>query len=233
MVLEQLNDGAQRQLQVFNDEAVKRLVFILCLPLIDGVFATLLVTGAVSTFTNIIAVALTIFSGAGALAVLYSHADTRAEAKSIVLRASPFLIGGAALVASVAPIYEQLFHVQRLQYAAGLALIVIAGKLAEVDLADKFSVPAVIATGLVLSVRSPSTLQFSLVYLAPALLTSLTAIAVLYASTYLTGRNMTMSYIQKGSAVVLLLISLSMFGVSVPSELGLAVFAVSVAASLG
>jgi hypothetical protein len=233
MVLEQLKDGAQRQLQVFNDEGVKQLVFILCLPLVDGVFATLLVTGAVETFTDIVAVALTVFSGAGALAVLYSHSNTQAEAKSIVLRAAPFLVAGAALIASVAPIYEQLFYTQRLQYAAGLALLVISGKLAEVDLADKFSVPAIILTGLVLSIKSPSGIHFSMAYMLPALMTSLTAVLALYASSYLTGRNLTMSYIQKGSAVVLVLISLSMFGVSVPSELGLAVFAASVAASLG
>ncbi|MFB6077340.1 MAG: hypothetical protein ABEK12_04385, partial [Candidatus Nanohaloarchaea archaeon] len=64
MVLDHLDDGAQR------------LVLVLCLPLVDGVFATLLVTGALKTFADVVAVALTIFAGAGSLAVLYSHAAT-------------------------------------------------------------------------------------------------------------------------------------------------------------
>lgn len=231
MVLEQLRDGAQRQLSAL-DEGTRQLIFVLCLPLIDGVFATLLVTGAVSTFTDAVSVALTIFSGAGALAVLYSHSRTRREAVSMVSKAAPALVAGALAVAMVAPIYEQLMHVQRLEIAAGLALLVIAGKLAEVDAAERFSVPAVIVTGLALSVRNPSALAVDSAYLAPAALTALTACAVLYAGTLLAGRDLSISYIRKGSALVLLLISASMFGVSVPAELGLAVFAGSVVASL-
>jgi hypothetical protein len=232
MVLEQLKDGAQWQLSVLDDEGAKRLIFMLCLPLLDGVFATLLVTGAVQTFTDIVAVSLTIFSGAGALAVLYSHAETKKEAKMMVYKAAPALLFGALIVALVAPIYEQLFHVNRLRYAAGLALIVIAGDMAEIDLAEKFSTPAIILTGLVLSVKNTAVLSFSLSYLVPALFTALTAVATLYAATYLTGRDLNMAYIQKGSSIVLLIIGLSMFGVSLPSELGLAVFAASVMASL-
>jgi hypothetical protein len=231
MVLEQLKDGAQRQLQVL-DEGTRQLIFVLCLPLIDGVFATLLVTGAVSTFTDVVSVALTIFSGAGALAVLYSYSESRREAVSMVTKAVPALLVGALAVAAVAPIYEQLMYVGRLQIAAGLALVVIAGKLAEVDFADNFSVPAVILTGFALSIRNPGALAFDPSYMAPAALTAAVASATLYASTYLAGRDLSMRYIRRGSAVVLLLISASMFGLSVPSELGLAIFAGSVLASL-
>lgn len=232
MVLEQLRDGAQRQLSVLNDGGTRRLVFMLCLPLLDGVFATLLVTGAVETFSDVIAVALTIFSGAGALAVLYSHADSRDEAKRMVYGAAPVLLTGALLVALIAPIYEQLFHIQRLRYAAGLALMVIAGHMAELDLAEKFSTPAIILTGLVLSVKNSAALVFSPGYLAPAVFTAAASLTALYAATYLVGRDLELGYIERGSSIVLLIIGLSMFGVSLPSELGLAVFLASVVASL-
>ncbi len=230
MVLEQLRDGASRHLTA--DEGTRRLVFILCLPLIDGVFATLLVTGAVSTFSDVVAVGLTIFTGAGALAVLYSYADTRQEARIMVLKATPPLIIGAVAVAIVAPVFEQLFYVSRLRYAAGLALLVIASHLAEVRIAEKLSTSAVILTGLVLSVKNPAALGFSLQYLVPAVSTVLIAIIGLYAASYLADRGMNILYVKRGGALVLLFIAASQFGYDLPSELGLAVFAVSVFASL-
>jgi len=232
MVLEKLKDGAQWQLSVLDDKGTRRLIFVLCLPLLDGVFATLLVTGAISTFTDIVAISLTIFSGAGALAVLYSHAESRVEAKNMVFKATPALLVGAFLIALIAPIYEQLFYINRLRYAAGLALLVIAGHMAEIDIAEKFSTPAIILTGLVLSVKTSAAASLSLSYVVPALFTALAAAATLYVATYLTDRDMNMAYIEKGSSIVLVIIGLSMFGVSLPSELGLAVFAGSVLASL-
>lgn len=230
MVLEQLKDGASRHL--LADEGTRRLVFILCLPLVDGVFATLLVTGAVSTFSDIIAVALTIFTGAGALAVLYSCSGSREEARRMVLRASVPLLMGAVAVAMVAPVFEQLFYVERLQYAAGLALLVIAGHLADLEFADKLSVPAVILTGLVLSVKNPGVLVFSPEYIMPAVSTALIAIGGLYAAASLSQDRMSLIYVRRGGALVLLMISASLFGYELPSELGLAVFALSVFVSL-
>jgi hypothetical protein len=56
MVLDELTDGASRHFSAFNplkEEGSRRLLFILCLPFLDGVFATLLVTGAVETFSQV------------------------------------------------------------------------------------------------------------------------------------------------------------------------------------
>ncbi len=230
MVLERLTDGAEWHASVF-DEGLRDLVLVLCLPLIDGVFATLLVTGALQTFSDVVAVSLTVFSGAGALAVLYSYSGSREEAKGMVYRAAPVLVLGALAVGLVAPIYEQMFYLDRLRYAAGLALVVIALQLSGVELSEKFSIPGILLTGLVLSVRNPSALGFSTVYVLPALATALTAVTVLYAATYATGRDLRLGYIRRGSTVVLLLISLSMFGMELPSELGLTILAASVIAS--
>ncbi|WEL19052.1 DUF5794 domain-containing protein [Candidatus Nanohalococcus occultus] len=231
MVLEQLKDGAQRQLQVF-DEGTRQLTLLLCLPLIDGVFATLLVTGAVQNLTDYLLIALTVFSGAGSLAVLYSYAESIEEAKSMVLKAAPVLVVGASLIGLVAPVYDQLFSSQTLSYTAALVLMVIAGKLAEIDPAEKVSTTTVLVTGLVLSLQSPGALTLSLGYLAPAALTALTATFFLYVATYLTNMDMELGYIRKGSALVVILIGLSVAGLSIPSELGLVVFGVSLMASL-
>ncbi|MFB6145948.1 MAG: DUF5794 domain-containing protein [Candidatus Nanohaloarchaea archaeon] len=231
MVLERIKDGAERHL--FDlDEDTRRLAFILCLPLVDGVFATLLVTGAINTFSDVVSIALTVFTGAGALAVLYSSTDSRQEAKRMVLKAAPLLVMGALLVSLVAPVFEQLFYIERLRYAAGLALLTIALHMFDVDYAEKLSVPAIIITGMLLSIRNPGAMAFSLEYVAPALLTSVTAVMALYAASFISQERMTLSYIKRGGGIVLVLIALSQFGVDMPSELNLAVFAVSVVVSL-
>ena len=219
MVLEQIDDGAQR------------LLLVLCLPLIDGVFATLLVTGAVSTFSDIITVALTIFTGAGALAVLYSESETRQEAFSMVNQVAPVLITGALAVALVAPVFDQIFYISRLKYAAGLALLTISAKLLDVEIAENFSVPAIIVTGMVLSLKSGVSLSFSLEYVLPALLTSTAAVGGLYLASFVSRENLSLKYIRGGGAIVLTVISASLFGYNVPSHLGLALFMFSVALS--
>lgn len=234
MVLDQLRDGASRHLSGYIpvDGDARRLVFILCLPLVDGVFATLLVSGAIDTFSSIVSVALTIFTGAGALAVLYSATDSRQEAKNLVDQAAPVLIAGAALVSLIAPVFEQMLYVERMGYAAGLALLVIALQMLEIDLADKLSVPAVVLTGLVLSVRNISAISMSLEYVLPAVLTASVAVLGLYAASMLNPERINLAHIRRGGALVLGIISLSMFGLPVPSGLGLTVFALSVVVSL-
>jgi len=234
MVLDQLRDGASRHLKVSGlmNEDARRLIFILCLPLVDGVFATLLVSGAIDTFSSIVSIALTIFTGAGALAVLYSSTESRQEAKNLVDQAAPALIVGAILVSLVAPVFEQLLYIERMSYAAGLALLVISLKMLEVDIAEKFSVHAIIFTGLVLSAKNLSAIAFSLEYVVPAVLTATVAILGLYAASLLNPERINLDYIQKGGALVLGIISLSMFGLPVPSGLSLTVFALSVVVSL-
>jgi hypothetical protein len=234
MVLDQLIDGASRHLDVSGlmDEDARRLIFILCLPLVDGVFATLLVSGAIDTFSSIVSIALTIFTGAGALAVLYSSTESRQEAKKMVDRSAPVLMAGAVLVSLVAPVFEQLLYIERMRYAAGLALLVISLKMFEVDWAENLSVSTVIITGLALSVKNISALAFSLEYVAPAALTSGVAVLGLYAASLLNPERISLGYIQKGGALVLGILSLSMFGLPVPSGLGITVFALSIVASL-
>ncbi|MFB6291786.1 MAG: DUF5794 domain-containing protein [Candidatus Nanohaloarchaea archaeon] len=144
------------------DEGTRKLIFVLCLPLVDGVFATLLITGALKTFSSMLTIGLTVFSGAGALTILYSYSDSVEEARHMVSRAFPVLMIGALAVALVAPIFEQLFFVERLQYAAGLALLVIAAQLADLPGSEMLSTPAIIFTGLLLSVHNLGALAFSL-----------------------------------------------------------------------
>ncbi|MFB6144230.1 MAG: DUF5794 domain-containing protein [Candidatus Nanohaloarchaea archaeon] len=220
MLLDQLSDGA------------KRLVFVLCLPLLDGVFATLMVSGALQTFTDVVAVSLTVFSGAGAFAVLYSSAETVEEAKSMVLQAAPVLFTGALAVSLVAPVFEQLFYVERMRYAAGIALLVIAAEMLDLEVAEKLSVPAVLLTGAALSLKNPGSIALSLEYIGPALATSFVALGTLYAASHVRADRLDISWIRRGGGAVLALISLSLFGIGIPSGLGLAVLTASFIAAV-
>ena len=232
MTLDSLTHGAQRHVQDYLDSDTRKLVTILCLPLIDGVFATLLVSGAIQTFSDVVTVSLTIFTGAGALAILYSSTETSQEARKIVLKSAPLLIIGAVAVSMVAPVYEQLVYVGRMETVAGLALLVIAGKMLQIDLADHLSVPAVIITGLVLSIKSPEAIYFTYSYLYPAITTALTASLALLLASYISRERFNLDYIRRGAGIVLLVIALSMFGVKTPSNLALFIFGASIAFSM-
>ncbi len=215
MVLDRLDDGAQR------------LLLVLCLPLVDGVFATLLVSGAVQTFSDILTVSLTIFTGAGALAILYSYSDSKEEAMSMVKAVAPYLIGGAIVVGLIAPVFEQIFVVEKIKIAAGIALLVIAGEMTGFSVSDKFAVPGIILTGLLISLQRPEALSVSLDYLMPAISTVVASLIVLYVACYLNSEIINLSYVRKGGAVVLIIIALTLFGLQIPSEFGLGVLMLS------
>ena len=229
MVLERLNPGAPRQLL---DDSSRKLAFILCLPLIDGVFATLLVTGAVNTFSQMLNIAITIFTGAGALAVLYSEASNRKEAVQMVNNVIPVLLAGVIAVALIAPIFEQLFRTELLKYAAGLAISSIALQLADIEIAERIPPTAVILTGLLLSYQGPVNLVLTLEYVLPALGTALIAITGLYLATGLKKYGMNLQYIRYGGSAVLGIIAMSLFGLNVPENIGPFLFMVSVLVSL-
>jgi len=87
-------------------------------------------------------------------------------------------------------------------------------------------------TGIVLSVKQPENLYFTFEYLLRGVLTVSVSLIGLYLASLLDPEFLNLSYIQKGGALVLVVISLSMFGVQLPDNLGLTVFALSLLASL-
>ena len=215
-------------MDIIPDSGAQRLLFVLALPLVDGVFATLLVTGAIQTFSEIMTIALTVFTGAGALAVLYSESESKAEAQNMVKKVVPYLVGGTLLVALVAPVFEQIFYLSRLRYAAAIAVAVIALKISEVSIAEKFTVPSIIFTGMALSLKQPTSIQLTLSYVVPAVATVAVALGVLYLATYIDPERLDLDIIRKAGSLVLILISLSLVGLNVPANLGLLVMSTSI-----
>lgn len=233
MSLNKILDGASRHLLVHNmNEGTKKLALILCLPLVDGVFATLLVTGAVETFSDIVSIALTIFTGAGALAVLYSYSSSKKEALTMVKQVVPVMFLAGILVALIAPVFESIFYLERMQLVAGLVLVVIALDILDHHVSDYLSVPTVLLTGMLLSLRNPSAITISSEYLAPALVTLSISIVFLYVFAHMNREMLDLDVIRKGGAAVLMIIAASMFGLNVPSGLSLTVLALTFLAAL-
>ena len=230
MVLEKLIPGAPRHFSL--DDGSKSLAFILCLPLIDGVFATLLVTGAVNTFSQMVNVAITIFTGAGALAVLYSESESREDALKMVNQSLPLLLLGATLVALISPIFESVFNTSLLKYAAALTVSSISLQLAGIDIAEKFPPQAIILTGLLLSYQGLNSFNLTFEYIYPALATVALAGGGLYIATYLKKYSMNLTYIRYGGALVLSMIALSLIGVKIPDPAGPLVLTLTVLISV-
>lgn len=227
-----ITHGASRHLRDFFDEDTSRLVSILCLPLVDGVFATMLVSGSLSSVSRIFSVSLTIFAGAGALAVVFSMNGNAAEVRRKVSKASAVLILGAAGVAILAPVYGSLVSQSVMRKVAAIVLIIIGGKLAGVKYVEDLPVYVVLGTGMLLALRQPQGISFTLEYLNKAFLTAFLSSTVLFASTYVRGSLINLSLVKKGAAVVLAIISASLVGIPVPSNSGLYVLSISLIASV-
>lgn len=229
MVLDNSKIGASWPQILDND--TRRLGYMLLLPLFDGVFATLLVSGYIQSVTSMLNVAFTIFAGAGSLTVIYSEAGTARNARKMVLKVAPLLIIGGLLTGIFAPAFESLLYLGRLEIVSGLAVGMIALQIAEVKGVNRIPIPLLIVIGLILSIRPDAQLAFTLEYLIPSIVTVSTALAGLYLASGLEDR-INVEYMRKGGVAVLLIISASLLGPDIPPEVGLAVLALSVVASL-
>lgn len=219
-------------MSMFLNQQTRQLLYILCLPLIDGVFASMLVSGSISGLADYLVVGLTIFSGAGALAILFSHSESRREAFEMVLQATPVFIAGALLVALIAPVFEQLVVISRLQIVSGIALIAIAANMTEISYLERIDPSYIILLGLIVSLKNPGALGFSLSYIVPAISTAGVASLALFGASFLAGRELNLTVVRYGGALVLFVFGLSMLGLPIPSEAGLGIFSLSFIASI-
>ncbi len=230
MVLEKLEIGAPWQLLDFDDDT-RRLSYMLLLPLFDGVFATMLVSGYLKGLPSILNVAFTIFAGAGAITVVYSEAETASKARRMILKISPVIIAASMATAVLAPAFRSMLYLGRLEIVSGIAVGVIGLQIAGIEKMEKLSVPVLIGIGLLASIRPDPQIAFTLKYLVPSIATVTIALAGLYLASYL-GDRICVEYMQKGGALVLLIISASLLGMNIPPEAGLVVLAASLVASL-
>jgi len=130
----------------------RSLGVVMGLPLVDGVFATLVVTGGLDSVTGILEVGLLVFGGAATTALLLaSEADRRADVHRVLTIGVPVLALAAA-EAAVAPSLLALLDAEAFRPFAGLVLVAVAARVAAAHVTRYLPAPGlVVLVGVVVS----------------------------------------------------------------------------------
>src|SRR6056297_2405348 len=111
--------------------STRLLAVVMALPLFDGVFAAIVLSGALSNPVGIIEVGLLIFGGSAMVAVILAEMDQspREQAK-IVLAVGAFIVPAAALQAALAPTLESVLNIAIFERFAALVILSVAASTA-------------------------------------------------------------------------------------------------------
>jgi hypothetical protein len=198
----------------------KLLATVMGLPLIDGIFPALVLTGALSGPLGILEVGLLVFGGSATLAVILAEMDgTPSQQVRAVLVVGGVVTVVAAVEAALAPTIQSFLDLATFERFAAIVIAAIAAKTASARIGEYLPRPAVIVgLGLLASVDpSGATLQF----VADPLLVGKATAAALVGTTFAlvvaaTGprlrRNVHVDRFRFGSAVALGLLALSILG---------------------
>lgn len=141
------------RLEEYVGGATKLLATVMALPLIDGIFAALVLAGALSTPVGILETGLLIFGGSATMAVILAEMEgTRRQQMASVLLIGALIIPVAAIQAAIAPTLASLLNLDIFQRFAGLVILAIAAKTASSKVGEILPAPGVIIVlGLVAS----------------------------------------------------------------------------------
>jgi len=136
----------------------------MALPLVDGIFAAVVLAGAVSTILGVVEVGLLIFGGSATLAVVLAEMEgTRRDQVKSVLLVGALVVPVAALQAAVAPTIESVLEMYIFERFAALVILAIAAKTASATIGEYLPNPSVIiGLGLVASFR-PAEFEFAMI----------------------------------------------------------------------
>ena len=136
-------------------EGTRLLGTVMALPLLDGIFAALVITGAVSGILGMVEVGLLIFGGSATLAVVLAEMEgSRSDRVRNILLVGALVIPLATLQAAVAPTVESMLALGIFKRFAALVILAIAAKTASATIGEYLPTPgAIIGLGLVASLR--------------------------------------------------------------------------------
>ncbi len=145
-------------------EGTRLLGTVMALPLLDGIFAALVLAGAVSSLLGMIEVGLLIFGGSATLAVVLAEMDgTRRDRVRNILLVGALVVPFAAIQAAIAPTIESLLSMEIFKRFAALVILAIAAKTASATVGEYLPRPSVIiGLGLVASFQ-PNGFEFAFV----------------------------------------------------------------------
>lgn len=132
---------------------IRRLALVVGLPLVDGVFITLVLTGALDSLSGILVTGLVVFAGSAAAAIVLADCSCDpAHQLGTIVGIGAVVVPVAALQAWLAPTLIALVDVAVLRRFAALVLVFIAIDLAGWRLARVLPAPAaVVGIGLLVS----------------------------------------------------------------------------------
>jgi len=144
-------------LERFVSDPTRLLIVVMCLPLIDGVFAAVVLAGTLETVAGIVEVGLLIFSGSATIAVILAEMDeTPRRQAQIVLGVGAVVVVGAAVQAALAPTVGTVLDLETFKRVAALVILSVAAATASARVGEYLPGPmAIVALGVVVSV-SPS-----------------------------------------------------------------------------
>jgi len=125
------------------------------LPLVDGIFAALVLAGTLETLAGVLQVGLLVFGGSATLAVILAEmgGSRREQATSVLLVGLP-LIAIAAVEAALAPTVATILDIPTFERFAALVILAIAAKTASSTIGEYLPSPGVIiGLGFLASVR--------------------------------------------------------------------------------
>jgi hypothetical protein len=227
------------------DDATRKLALAMGLPLVDGVFASVVLSGSLASPSALIVTGLTVFGGPWMLAILIGEMagdDVRVRRRRVLLVAA-LVVPAAGLEAVLAPTIASLLHMGVFHLFSAGVILSVGAMIANDDLAAYLPAPRrLVAVGLVCSllaaVVSPGSLSPSLVVdsvlvgraVAAAGLATLVALAAATAGPVL-DRWLDVEAFKIGSGIALALVPLSIAGL-LPSLASLAVFGLAVGFAL-
>ncbi len=196
------------------------LATVMFLPLIDGVFPALILSGTLDSVAGIVMVGLLIFGGSATVAVILADFEGTARecARAVLLVGLP-LIAVAAIEAAIAPTLADVLDLVIFERFAALVILAIAASTASARIGQYLPRPAVIVgLGLVASL-DPAGAEFTLISNPELILRGAAAAAVgvgFGLSIALAGpqlrRYVDLDRFRFGSAVALGLLPLSIIG---------------------
>jgi hypothetical protein len=129
------------------------LAAVMALPLVDGVFVSVVLGGALDSLAGIIEVGLLVFAGSATIAVILAEMDeSPREQVRVVLGVGAVVVVGAAVVAALAPAIESAVEMAIFERFAALVVLAVAASTASSRVGEVLPGPGVIVVlGLVAS----------------------------------------------------------------------------------
>jgi hypothetical protein len=136
----------------------------MALPLLDGIFAALVLAGAISSILGMIEIGLLIFGGSATLAVVLAEMEgSRRDRARNVLLVGAIVVPLAAVQAAIAPTIESMLAMEIFERFAALVILAIAAKTASATVGEYLPSPGVvIGLGLIASFR-PNGFEIALI----------------------------------------------------------------------